>query len=176
MNIFGFYLLAVKLVVIVIARVVWATGWLPNSHKDDEYCLTCALEYVFSCFNLSYLMTWSYTFVWATTQKQWMPAFPDLTWWLVKTCALIYIFLELTFWTWHSDLTFAPLSEPLLRNGQCYKETTTVWWAVCGDQLSPQDQGDLPPPQMKWSPHTAHQMMVVFFLYRNKAQSVPNTF
>ncbi len=38
-------------------------------------------------------------------------------------------------------------------------------FVVAEDPLSPQGEGDLSPPQMKWYPHTYHQTKMVLFLY-----------
>ncbi len=51
----------------------------------------------------------------------------------------------------------------------CEEITESV---VVGDRLSQQGEGDLPPPQMKWSTHTAHQMKVVLFLYLIKERPI----
>ncbi len=51
-------------------------------------------------------------------------------------------------------------------SGELCEEITE--FVVAEDHLSPQCEGDLPLPQMKWSPHTAHQTKVVLFLNLTK--------
>ncbi len=50
--------------------------------------------------------------------------------------------------------------------GELCQEITE--FVVVEDHLSQQAEGDLPPPQTKYSPHTAHQTKVVLFLYLTK--------
>ncbi len=49
------------------------------------------------------------------------------------------------------------------KSGELCEEITE--FVVVEDHMSLQGEGDLPPPQTKWSPHTEHQTKVVLFLY-----------